>query len=157
MKRLVYIQILLALISTISANAKWALLTKAPLIQASDVIVMADYKGHKDIDLSHGYNQLGSFTVVEVLKGEIPKDFVVYGRNMRICAPQISFQLIKPGRYMLCLNKRKFGWTDCNAFIQPIVDNKVLWFDGVGSLIKVQQELKSVIADIKGIINDFSN
>jgi hypothetical protein len=142
---------LLLIASSASVDGKWAPLPKEELIRNADAIVIADYTGYQSVTPQGMYDQLGSFRLVRSLKGNVDPSFFVYGSSKAICAPLIFFKSFKSGRYLLFLSKREFGWTDCNAAMIPIQDDKLNWFrsDDQSDRGRSEQFLLAVIADIE--------
>lgn len=136
-----------------SLHASWRRLTKEELLLHADAIVVADFQGYKSLlKPQDRYDQLGRFQNVETLEGYLPTSFEVYGSSEPICAPQIDFRYIKSGRYLLFLTKKTFGLVDCNAFISPILDEKINWFVKGDSTKTSSQKLSEVLLELKNIL-----
>jgi hypothetical protein len=133
-----------------NVHAKWLPLAKLELIQNADAIVIAHYLGYRTIaEPISMYDQLGSFERIQILKGDLQDSFSVYGCRRIICAALIFYRDMKPGRYLLFLSKKEFGWIDCSGTVIPIDETGINWFTGDVSHEIIRQPLSVVIKDIQ--------
>jgi len=94
------------------------------------------------------YSQQANARVERILKGSIPKEFILYGGESFICA---ECRLSK-GRFLVFLTKDRDLWVGANwqFSLRPIRDNEVEWYVSEEQRFPMKfQKLESAITQIE--------
>jgi hypothetical protein len=96
------------------------------------------------------YGEIASAKVERVLKGELPKEVKLHGKEDFICA-QVRY---KPGRQLVFLQRDGdlfVGW-NWHLGVRPISGDKIEWFADDKNLTTTSQDLKAVLAEIEAML-----
>ncbi|MEO8205848.1 MAG: hypothetical protein ABI615_06675 [Chthoniobacterales bacterium] len=124
------------------------------MIERADAIAIITISEVKEVDIKgkmFTYRQAGNAKVDKVLKGELPKDFILYGAETFICARCI----ITNGRFLAFLKKDDALWTGANwqLSLRPIKDDEVEWYTAEDNRFEMKPlSLQKVISEIKSIM-----
>ena len=158
---------LLVLAVTWSASGAAVFFTRPELIRKAEVIAIItldEPEGAKPVgefgdpfvtDTAAGkkwnYSQQAKGRVAQVLKGKIPDDFIVYGKEGFICA-QCT---LSKGRFLAFLSKDGDLWagTNWHLSLRPIRDTEVEWYISDEQRYPLKfQKLDQVVAEIQALV-----
>lgn len=150
MKSLLTLLIVLCSLSS-QAFAKAYFQTKNEMIQKADAIAIVEISAVQDSDAKGKvwtYRTKGTVKVEETLKGELPKEFTIYGAETFICASCP----VTNGRFIVFLKKDGDLWTGSNwhLSLRPIKDGLVEWYVADDNRYEMKpMTLNTVLAEIK--------
>ena len=150
MKSLLTVLIVLCSLSP-HAFAKAYFQTKNEMIEKAEAIAVVEISAVQDSDAKGKigtYRTKGTVKVEETLKGELPKEFTIYGAETFICA---SCPVTK-GRFIVFLKKDGDLWTGSNwhLSLRPIKDGMVEWYVADDNQYEMKpRALNTVLAEIK--------
>ncbi len=147
--------------SSWSAFGKAYFYTRSELIQKAQVIAIinveepaespSSVQGHdpfEPVKRNWSYGQQAKVRVEQILKGDAPKEFVLYGKETFICA-QCS---LSKGRFLAFLSKDGDLWIGANwqISLRPIRDGEVEWYVSDEQRFPMNfQKLDEVVAAIR--------
>lgn len=133
------------------AFAKAYFQTKQEMIEKAEAIAIIAISAVQDSDAKGKiwtYRTKGTAKVEDTLKGELPKEFTIYGAETFICA---SCPIAK-GRFIAFLKQDGDLWTGSNwhLSLRPISDDMVEWYVADDNRFEMKPKaLNSVVAEIK--------
>lgn len=134
------------------ALAKACFQTKQQMIEKAEVIAIIEVSTVQDSDTKGKdwtYRTKGKAKVEQLLKGELPDEFTLYGAETFICA---SCPLTT-GRFIAFLKKDGDLWAGSNwhLSLRPIKDGMVEWYVAGANPYKIEMKpkaLDAVLAEI---------
>lgn len=150
MKPLLTILIVICGLSS-QAFAKAYFQTKSEMIEKAEAIAIIEISSIQESDTKGKvwtYRTKGAVKVEETLKGELPKEFTIYGAETFIC----TSCPVTNGRFIAFLKKDGDLWTGSNwhLSLRPIKDGMVEWYVADENLHEMKpMALNSVLAEIK--------
>jgi hypothetical protein len=133
------------------AGAKYWASSKAELIKEAAVIAVVEVTEVAKANVADGtrtYEQQARARPVNVLKGQLPKQFEILAKENYDCA-QSSY---KPGRYLVFLkpvDSVRYATASFHMGQFLIQDDRVLWFEGESRTKKRITPLETVLGDLK--------
>ena len=125
--------------------------TKNEMIERAEAIAIVEISAIQDSDAKSkvwSYRTKGAVKVEEVIKGNLPQEFTLYGAETFTCA---SCPIVK-GRFIAFLKKNGDLWTGSNwhLSLRPIKGDMVEWYVADDNRYEMKPTaLNSVLAEIK--------
>lgn len=133
------------------AFAKAYFQTKQEMIEKAEAIAIIEISSVQDSETkgkSWTYRTKGTAKIERILRGDLPKEFTLYGAETFICA---SCPVTK-GRFIAFLKKDGDLWTGSNwhLSLRPIKDGMVDWYIADDNRYEMKpMALDTVIAEVK--------
>lgn len=135
--------------------AKAAYQSKAQMIKYSQYIALVNIKRVNEVSkqgFNWTYSKEAEATLEKSLKGDLPKEFKIYGGENFICA-QVA---LGPGEYLVFLNhsvEHLIG-SNWHLSVLQVKDGKIDWFESDNSNALKPTPEKTVIAEIENVLSD---
>lgn len=157
MKKILLSLLLLSLLSFV-AHAKAYFSPQKEMVQRAEAIAIVQIKQIKHVHKqgsfwSYGQQAIG--TVETSIKGDLPTDIEIYGKERFICAQS----LFSKGRFLLFLRKDGELWIGSNwdRGIKAIKNEKVAWGKDSSYFPHEERPLSEVILEIQHILKEKEN
>ena len=121
------------------------------MIKNAEIIALVDVSSVESTETKGKgwtYGEVATAKVERVLKGELPKEVKLYGKENFICA-QVRY---KPGKCHVFLRRDQDLLVGVNWHlgVRPISGDKIEWFSNDQSLFEMKnQDLATVLAEVE--------